>query len=152
MNLFKAKTADQLEEKLMKIVNDFSHTVGLKDEVTTKVKNAEGHIKLGTIGGLGIGVLGVLGGIASIPLVPAIATTAAIGGFTVAGFAQAGRNERALELDAERHMHKVAQDLNIDVKDLKSIQTMMEKKPSNITEMKEKFINETTARIKQKIS
>jgi hypothetical protein len=353
MNLFKAKTADQLEEKLMNIVNGFSHTVGLKDEVTTKVKNAEGHIKLGTMGGLGIGLLGLVGGIASIPLIPAIATTAAIGGFTVAGvamlgggagmmaglsyaglgklytkyqesklgdltskifedhrmkiednkferdfsnkfhkqtdyktysehmnlhsltnavkkgdmtkaqeivksiveraelpegknkkqlfkapvadelsqnlgnffdtykrklyglenqsnqikaenkmgygglvaalgsfgaaaglvaassaviatggiaisvaamgyigiqaikkagFAQTGRNERALELDAERHMNKVAQDLNIDVKDLKSIQTMMEKKPSNVAEMKEKFINETTSRIKQKVS
>lgn len=87
MNLFKAKTADQLEEKLMNIVNGFSHTVGLKDEVTTKVKNAEGHIKLGTMGGLGIGALGVLGGIASIPLIPAIATTALVGGFTVAGVA-----------------------------------------------------------------
>jgi hypothetical protein len=49
-------------------------------------------------------------------------------------------------------MHKAAQDLNIDVKDLKSIQTMLEKKPSNIAEMKEKFINETASRIKQKIS
>lgn len=90
MNLFKAKTADQLEEKLMNIVNDFSHKVGLKDEVTTKLKNAEGHIKLGTMGGLGLGALGVVGGIASIPLIPAIATTAVIGGFTVAGVAILG--------------------------------------------------------------
>lgn len=90
MNLFKAKTADELEEKLMNIVNGFSHKVGLKDEVTTKIKNAEGHIKLGTMGGLGIGVLGVMGGIASIPLVPAIATTAVIGSLTVAGAAILG--------------------------------------------------------------
>lgn len=89
MNLFKAKTADQLEEKLMNIVNGFSHTVGLKDEVTTKMKNAEGHIKLGTMGGLGLGALGLVGGIASIPLIPAIATTAAIGGLTMAGAAMA---------------------------------------------------------------
>lgn len=90
MNLFKAKTADQLEEKLMNIVNNFSHTVGLKDEVTTKLKNADGHIKLGTMGGLGIGFLGVVGGIASIPLIPAIATTVAVGGFTMAGVAILG--------------------------------------------------------------
>lgn len=87
MNLFRAKTADQLEERLMNVVNNFSKTFGLKDEVTTKIENAEGHIKLGTIGGLGIGALGVLGGIASIPLIPAIATTAVVGGFTVAGVA-----------------------------------------------------------------
>lgn len=353
MNLFKSKITDDLEEKLMKIVNGFSHKVGIKDEVTTKVKNAEGHIKLGLMGGLGIGALGVVGGIASIPLMPAIATTAVIGGFTAAGIAilgggagmsvglayagigklytkyqesklgdltskifeehrmriedsnferkfsdkfhkqtdyktysenlslhsltnavkqgdmtqaqeivksivaraempeekvkkqlfkepaadelsknlgnffdtykrklyglenqsnqikaadkmgygslvaalgtfgaaagliaassaviatggiaisvaamgyvgiqaikkagiaQAGRNERALEIDADRHMQKVAKDLNIDVKDLKSIETMMARKPSNISEMKEQFVNDTAARIKNKVS
>lgn len=61
MNLFKAKTADELEDRLMKIVNGFSNKLGLKEEVTTKVKNAEGHIKVGLVGGLGIGALGMAG-------------------------------------------------------------------------------------------
>ena len=85
MNLFKAKTADELEDKLMKIVNGFSNKLGLKEEVTTKVKNAEGHIKVGLVGGLGIGALGMAGGIASIAVAPAIATTAVVAGFTAAG-------------------------------------------------------------------
>lgn len=90
MSLFKAKTADQLEEKLMNLVNGYAKTLGLKEEVTTKMKNAEGHVKLGLMGGLGIGALGLVGGIASIPLMPAIATTAVIGGFTAAGVAILG--------------------------------------------------------------
>lgn len=353
MNLFKAKTADELEDKLMKIVNGFSNKLGLKEEVTTKVKNAEGHIKVGLVGGLGIGALGLVGGIASIAVAPAIATTAVAAGFTAAGvtilgggalmmaglgyagigklytkyqesrlgnldsqifekhrlkmedihfeskfsqkfhdqtdsklyskgidvysimqavkhgdmdqaknlvksmvaqvglpegknnkqlfkepvaddlnknlgnffdtytrkiyglenqsnqmkasdkmgygglvaalgsfgaaaglvaassaiiatgglaisvaamgyvgiqaikkagFEQSGRNEVAMKIHADHYMEKVAHDLNIDVKDLKSIQTMMEKKPSNIAEMKEKFVSETSARIKNKVS
>lgn len=89
MGLFKAKTADELEEKLMKVVNGFSQKLGLRDEVTTKMENADNHIKVGLVGGLGIGALGLVGGVASIPLIPAIATTTVVAGFTVAGAAMA---------------------------------------------------------------
>lgn len=85
MSLFKAKTADELEDKLMKMVNGFSKKLGLREEVTTKVENAEGHIKVGLVGGLGIGALGLVGGIASIAVAPAIATTVVAAGFTAAG-------------------------------------------------------------------
>lgn len=90
MNLFKAKTADELEENLMKVVNGFSNRLGLRDEVTTKVENAEGHIKVGLVGGLGIGALGLVGGIASIAVAPAIATTVVAAGFTAAGVSMLG--------------------------------------------------------------
>jgi len=91
MGLFKAKTADELEENLMKVVNGFSNQLGLREEVSNKMENANAQIKLGLVGGLGIGALGVVGGIAGITVAPAIATTAiAVGGVaTVVGLGYA---------------------------------------------------------------
>lgn len=86
MGLFKAKTADELEERLMKVVNKFSNQLGLRDEVESKMENANSQIKLGLVGGLGIGALGVVGGLTSIAVVPAIAATT-VAGLTVAGAA-----------------------------------------------------------------
>lgn len=88
--IFKARNAEELENRMSKLIDKLYDQVHLKSEVEEKVKVADKHHKIGLVAGLGIGTATMLGGIASIAVAPAVATTAVVGGFTVAGVALLG--------------------------------------------------------------
>lgn len=88
--IFKARNADELEQRMSKIIDKLYNQVHLKSEVEEKVNIADKHQKLGLFAGAGVGAAVVLGGIATIAAAPAIATTAVVGGITVAGVAIMG--------------------------------------------------------------
>lgn len=91
MRLFKEKNAEQLQESLMKLVDDYARKLNLREEVEQKVAKTEKHIKFGLYSGLGLGAIGVVGGIGTIAAAPAIATIAiGVAGFTAAGAAIMG--------------------------------------------------------------
>lgn len=83
--IFKARNAEELEERMSKLIDKIYKQVHLRSEVEEKVSIADKHTKMGLLGGAGVGAAVVLGGIATIAAAPAIAATAVVGGLTVAG-------------------------------------------------------------------
>jgi hypothetical protein len=90
MNLFKARTADELESRLWKMADKYSENLNLREKVSKNVEQSISRGNKALFTGLFTGMAGIVGGIGIIIAAPAIATTAVVGGFTIAGVTMLG--------------------------------------------------------------
>lgn len=84
---FKNKSAEDLENRLNKLVDKYQEDLGLRDTLENKIENAKINAVLGKVVGFGLGTATVVGGVVAMFAMSNISTVDGVNMLTISGTA-----------------------------------------------------------------